>query len=417
MIITKLTDLTAKLSGIPDLERKILSCLQCGYCRAECPQYNQIGWESASPRGKIYYLEQLMNISFMDPILDRRFEVNDKFIKQLFCNSCGLCEVNCHVNIDFPELWEELREWLFENNLPVPEIISGMRSTIDTYHSPYVGGFESGPPTNRNQTLIDKFKLPKKAKVVFFVGCVSQYLLIKILNSGIKTMRKAEVDFTVLADEWCCGNILGTTGQGKSETFEKSAKHNLKAIKETGADTLVTCCPGCYRTFSQMYPKYVAKPDFEVLHFTEFVADLLDKGKIKIKKPLEKTITYHDPCELGRLSGIYEAPRKILESIEGVKLEELFYNKQNCNCCGNGGGFNSLEPEMAKNITFNKIDEVLDTNAETIVSSCPNCRYGISNAIIEKKNILEAEGNGATLSLEMMDITELVGKLGVEKVE
>jgi heterodisulfide reductase subunit D len=258
--------------------------------------------------------------------------------------------------------------------------------------------------------LMEKFKLPKQANVVFFIGCVSSSLLIKIMNSAIKVLRKSDVSYTVLEDEWCCGNILGTTGQGKSETFRTHAEHNLNAVKATGANTLITACPGCYRTFTEMYPKYVDRPDFQVLHFTEYMADLIDSDKISFKKSLDKTIAYHDPCELGRLSGIFEPPRKILETIPGLTLVELNDNKSNCNCCGNGGGINSLEPDLAMNLSLKKIDEVLDTTAELLVSSCPNCRNGLGNAIVEKKQRLAGNGGGE-LNLEMKDITELVSKL------
>ncbi|MEE9119476.1 MAG: (Fe-S)-binding protein, partial [Calditrichia bacterium] len=326
------------------------------------------------------------------------------------CTNCGACEEICHVNNKPYEIWEKVKEWFYENNIDPPEVIKNMRSTIETYHSPYVSGFESGPVADRNELLIKKYKLPEQADVVFFVGCVSSYLLIKIMNSGLKILRKADVSYTVLKDEWCCGNILRTTGQGKSETFQNSAEHNLAAVKETGAETLITCCPGCYRTFSEIYPKYATKPDFKVLHYTEFLVDLIDSGKLSYKKSLDKKVAYHDPCELGRLSGIYEPPRKILESVPGITLIELEDNKTKCNCCGNGGGFSSLEPELAMNISLKKIDEVLETDADILVSSCPNCRYGLSNAIQEKKKRLSTNGGGE-IKLDMMDITELVGKV------
>jgi heterodisulfide reductase subunit D len=397
-----------KIEGIAE---DVYSCLQCGYCTSICPVYKQVGWESASPRGKMFYLKELSKKSILDRILRRKIEISDELIKRIYqCTNCGACEEICHVNNKPYEVWEKVKDWFYVNNIDPPEVIKAMRTTIEKYHSPYVSGFESGPVADRNQLLIKKYKLPEQANVVFFVGCVSSYLLIKIMNSGLKILRKADVSYTVLKDEWCCGNILGTTGQGKSETFQNSAEHNLAAVKETGADTLITCCPGCYRTFSEIYPKYATKPDFKVLHYTEFLADLIDSGKLSYRKSLDKKVAYHDPCELGRLSGIYEPPRKILESIPGISLIELEDNKTKCNCCGNGGGLSSLEPELAMNISLNKIDEVLETNADILVSSCPNCRYGLSNAIQEKKKRLSTNGGGE-INLDMMDITELVGKV------
>jgi Fe-S oxidoreductase len=393
------------------LEDDLYTCFQCGYCKSICPVYEQIGWESASPRGKIFYLKELSKRSLLDKIFRRNKKVSNDFIKRMFqCTGCAACEEVCHVDLNLHELWAEVREWLVDNNFELPEIITKMRSTIDNYHSPYVTGFDSDAPTNRNKMLMEKFKLPKQAKVVFFIGCVSSSLLIKMMNSSIKILRKADVDYTLLEDEWCCGNILGTTGQGKTDTFRTHAEHNLKAVEGTGAQTLITACPGCYRTFTEMYPKYVSNPDFQVLHFTEYMSDLIDNDKLSFKKSFDKTISYHDPCELGRLSGIFEPPRKVLESIPGLTLEELSDNKSKCNCCGNGGGINSLEPELALNMSFKKIDEVLDTSAEVLVSSCPNCRNGLGNAIVEKKQRMAGNGGGE-LNLEMKDITELVSKL------
>jgi Fe-S oxidoreductase len=372
---------------------------------------SEIGWESASPRGKIFYLKQLSKRSLVDKILRRKKKINDEFIKRMFqCTSCGACDNVCHVNLNLHELWAEVREWLVANNVELPETITRMRSTIDANHSPYVTGFDSETPADRNKMILEKYKLPKQADIVFFIGCVSSSLLIKIMNSAIKILRKSDVNFTILEDEWCCGNILGTTGQGKTDTFSTHAEHNLSAVSKTGAQTLVTACPGCFRTFTEMYPKYYDKPNFQVLHFTEMLSELIDNDKISFKKSLDKTLAYHDPCELGRLSGIFEPPRKILENIPGVQFEELTYNKLNCNCCGNGGGINSLEPEIAMNLSFKKIDEVLDTSAELLVSSCPNCRNGLGNAIVEKKQQFGQNGGG-DLNLEMKDITEVVSKL------
>jgi Fe-S oxidoreductase len=393
------------------IEDDLYTCFQCGYCKNICPISSEIGWESASPRGKIYYLKQFTQRSLLDKILRRKKKINSKFIERMFqCTGCGACDEVCHVNLNLHDLWAEVREWLVANDVELPEIVTKMRSTIATNHSPYVTGFESEAPSDRNKSLIEKYKLPKQAKVVFFIGCVSSSLLLKMMNSSIKILRKAEIDYTVLEDEWCCGNILGTTGQGKTDTFRTHAEHNLAAIKATGANTLITACPGCYRTFSEMYPKYVRSPDFQVLHLTEYMSDLIDHDKLSFKKSFDKTIAYHDPCELGRLSGIFEPPRKILENIPGLHLEELNDNKSNCNCCGNGGGINSMEPEIALNLSFKKIEEVRDTTAEVLVSSCPNCRYGLGNAIVEKKQRMAGNGGGE-LNLEMKDITELVGKL------
>jgi Fe-S oxidoreductase len=315
------------------------------------------------------------------------------------------------VEIDLLHIWEKAREWFVEKDYELPESVAGVRTTIDTFHSPYVAGFGGEPPVDRNENLLRKFKLEEQAEVVLFLGCVSSTLLIKIMNSAIKLLRKADVNWTVLKDEWCCGNILGSTGQGRTDTFAKGAKHNLEAMKATGAKIMVTACPGCYRTFSHMYPEFYKKPDFKVMHMTEFAAQLIKEGKLEFKKEFNKTVAYHDPCELGRLSGIFDPPREILKAIPGINLVNLVHTREECDCCGNGGGFNNREAEVAMQISFNKIDEAIDMGAEVLVSACPNCRFGLSNAIIEKKNRMEEAGKEVDFKIDMMDINEVLGKV------
>ena len=137
----------------------------------------------------------------------------------------------------------------------------------------------------------------------------------------------------------------------------------------------------------------------------------LDEGKLKYKeKPFRKKLTYHDPCELGRICGIFEPPRQLIEQIPSVKFEELYYNKTKANCCGSGGGFNLIEPELANNISYNKVDEVLETGADIVTTSCPNCRFTINHAILDKKKIASETG-GPRVNVNIRDLTELLTTL------
>jgi len=397
--------------NLPEVkDEDLYACLQCGYCASVCPTYNYGGgWESHSPRGKLFLLKQLYIKSKGGK---NKVEVDPRIIDRMFyCSSCGACAQNCHVEIDLLHIWEKAREWFVEKKFDLPESVAGVRGTIDTFHSPYVAGFGGEPPVDRNQEVIDKHDLPEKAEVVFFIGCVSSTLLIKIMNSAVKILKKAEVDFTVLKDEWCCGNILGSTGQGHTDLFAKDAKHNYAAMKATGAKLMLTCCPGCYRSFSHMHGEFYQKPPFEVMHFTEYVAKLIKEGRIEYKKEFTKKVAYHDPCELGRLSGIFDPPREILNDIPGLEWQEMPNNREEGNCCGNGGGFNNREAEVAMQISFEKIETALELGAETIVSACPNCRFGLANAIIEKKTRIEDAGGEVDFKIDMMDITELLGKV------
>jgi heterodisulfide reductase subunit D len=303
----------------------------------------------------------------------------------------------------------QLKESLVNSNIPLPNGIPNLPSKLNSLHSPYQESAKIFGSTGRNRKYIKKFDLPKKADYVFFLGCTPPTFLNGLSEASLSILKKADVNFTLIEDEWCCSSVLGVTGYGGSKEFQSHASHNMDRVKEIGAKTLITSCPWCYRSFTEMYPKYFKEPDFRILHFTEFLMELLDGNKISITKSFNKPVTYHDPCRLGRLSGIFEPPRKILENIPGISLEELSDNKLNCHCCGNYCGMNSIDQELSLKMSINKVHEALDTSADVLVSSCPNCRLGLGNALDEwdKRHSATQEEMG----LEIIDLTELVASL------
>lgn len=372
--------------------------------------FEQIGWESASPRGKIFYLKHLKNRSILDRLLLRSREPSSEFIQSIYqCAECGACEEICHESLNLRDIWLEVKESLVRHERALPDPIANLPDILKEYHSPYGKIKQTNIPTKRNELYSNQYKLPKKAKYVFFIGCATSSFVDSMVHSSFRILRKANVDFTVIADEWCCASVLALTGHGSSEVFREHARHNMSQIKATGAHMMIAACPWCYKSFSEMYPKYTEEPDFEIIHFTQFLMELMDKGKIRIEKPFEKQVTYHDPCKLGRLSGIFEPPRKILENIPGIKLVELLQNKSNCDCCGNYCGINSFEPELSLNMSLKKIHEALDTSSGVLVSSCPNCKHGLGNAVTESKKRDTQEKED--LDLEIIDLTELVAQL------
>jgi Fe-S oxidoreductase len=392
------------------MDESIFSCLQCGYCESTCPVYDQIGWESVAPRGKIYYLKQLRNRGILDRLLFRNKTFDPDFIKRLYqCSGCGACEQVCHTGLKLQDLWMELKESLVRNNIPLPNGLPNLPSKIQRLHSPYEESAKVIGKTGRNKNIIKRFGLPKKADYVLFLGCTPSTFLNGLTESSIKILKSADVNFTLIEDEWCCSSVLGVTGYGNSKEFETHAEHNLEKIEEIGAKTVISSCPWCYKSFTEMYPKYVKEPEFQILHFTEFLMDLFDRDKLSLTKSFEKPVTYHDPCRLGRLSGIFEPPRKILENIPGISMEELSDNKLNCNCCGNYCGISNIDQELSLKMSIRKVREALDTSADVLVSSCPNCRLGLGNALQEwdKRHSTTHKEMG----LEIMDLTELVANL------
>jgi heterodisulfide reductase subunit D len=224
---------------------------------------------------------------------------------------------------------------------------------------------------------------------------MATYRAKNIAKSTIELMKKADVDFKLLgADEWCCGSVLLRTGN--IEAAKEVAEHNIEAFKNTNTTKVVTSCSGCYRTLKKDYEELFGKQDFEVVHIVDFLKKLIDEGKLKFPK-VNMKVTYHDPCHLGRHSGIYESPREILKSVPGLELLEMARNRQNARCCGAGGGVRSAFKELSDKIADDRLKEAEETGADFLTSACPFCTFALREA---------AERNGS--KIRVLDMPELL---------
>ncbi|MCL5734231.1 MAG: (Fe-S)-binding protein [Actinobacteria bacterium] len=352
-------------------------CTQCGYCRTVCPIFEQVGWESASPRGKLYYIKELL----------RRTEsqqgvIDDEFVKRIFqCTLCVRCEGICQTKIDMGRLWQGIRAELGSRGLWPKEIQDLFDATV-TQHNLYA-------MPNEQRTvwamMIEDEILPKVGKVAevgYFVGCVAAFTgrIAGIPESTVAILDAAGVDYTILGpDEWCCGNPLFFVG-GHSAAVEL-AEHNLEKLRELGVRTLVTNCAGCFRSFRNEYPQLLGRDiGIEVVHFSQYLARLIEEGKLTFTQSKAITVTYHDPCELGRHCGIYDEPRYVLNSLPGVTLVEMANSRAESECCGGGGLVKGTNPDMSLDIAAGRVDQAVGTGASEIISSCVTCRLQMSEA-------------------------------------
>jgi len=186
---------------------------------------------------------------------------------------------------------------------------------------------------------------------------------------------------------------------GLREPSAKLIRHNIERIEETGAKSVVMTCTGCYRVWRDWYYDAIGqRHPFDVFHSTGFIARLIEQRKIDIKG-LEGSITYHDPCDLGRNSGIFDEPRYIIGNIPGLSFVELEDNREYCTCCGSGGDLLASYQDLSLDIAKRKVEEILSTGAETVVTACPACIRAINMA----KTATKAR-------LDVLDITQLVWK-------
>jgi len=186
---------------------------------------------------------------------------------------------------------------------------------------------------------------------------------------------------------------------GDTKGAARCIRHNIERVKEMGAKTVVMTCPGCYRVWKEEYKEVIGKEHtFEVLHEVELLARLIEEGRVEIPG-FEGKMTYHDPCDLGRNSGIFDEPRFIIDRIPGAELVELADNREYCSCCGSGGDLLASNQELAQDIARKKIDEVLLTGADTVVTACPSCIRALNMA-----------RTSAKIKLNVLDISELLWK-------
>jgi heterodisulfide reductase subunit D len=325
------------------------------------------------------------------------------------CTSCAACSANCKENTSYgiesgKTIWlmEELRTHLADLGWgPLPKHASFGKS-IEKNHNPY-------QESHNERFAWLKGKAPQKAETMYFTGCTASYRQKSIAESTVKILKSLGIDFGILGkDEWCCGSPLIRTGQRKLAL--EVAKHNVDAIKDSGANRVVTSCAGCYMTLKEDYERlFGLKLGFEVLHTSELLSSLLKEGKLKFTKELNMAITYHDPCHLGRSRAIllpdlekskaYEPPREVLRAIPGIKLVEMLRNRDDAWCCGSGGGVKSAYPEMAIWAATERLKEVEEVGVQNLVSSCPFC----------KRNLQDG-AEASNKPIKVFDVTELVAQ-------
>jgi len=251
--------------------------------------------------------------------------------------------------------------------------------------------------------------------VLYFVGCLPQYdaMLeewelnsVGIARAAVLVMNRLGIEPVVLKEERCCGHDLLWTGD--TENFERLARLNVEMIKASGAKKVVTTCPECYRTLKLDYPEVVGDTGFEVVHISELLCEALEEGKLKFERQLNRKITYHDSCRLGRHMGIYEEPRKLITAIPGVELVEMERNRAEAACCGMSAWL--LCGEVSKRLQLERLKEARGTGADQLVVGCHKCKIHFKCVMDEK-----LPPGYEDIKMPIAELTELVAEaLGIE---
>lgn len=207
--------------------------------------------------------------------------------------------------------------------------------------------------------------------MLYFRGCTAREKMPQIEKATEYILNLAGIKYEKIENEGCCGSVLLRTG------FKNQAKEqmeeNMEKLEKYKDEIILTSCSGCYKTLKDDY-KEILGENLKIIHISQLLNQLIKEGKIKLEKE-NITVTYHDPCHLGRHSGEFTAPREVIKEISN--LEEMEHNKMNALCCGSGGGVKSAYDEISNTIAKIRIGEAKETNAEFIVTACPFCKLNL----------------------------------------
>ncbi|NVM45965.1 MAG: (Fe-S)-binding protein [Candidatus Lokiarchaeota archaeon] len=389
-----MVEIDESLIGKDVLEMAFDRCIKCSTCK-----YSYKDFEKSCPSGEKFLFESYWasgRIRIIRGVLNGDLEWTEDLIDPIFaCTTCGACMDACQApHADYiVEMIEALRE-LAVKNIGSAENQKFLVTRCEDSCNPY------GEPNSDNAELIKEYNLPDKAEWVYFIGCTSNYRQKSLRDSTLRFLKKVGINFTLI-DEHCCTSPMIRTGQ--LSIVDEYMKYNVEQIKKTGATKVITSCAGCYKTLTKDFERFGNDLEFEIYHSLELVRKLLDEKKIEFKSEYNKTVTYHDPCHLGRHMGIYELPREIYKQIPGLNLVEMKRNRNFAWCCGAGGGVKIGYPDWALEISKERLDEAKETGATVITSTCPFCKTNLTDAT-----------NVYNFDFEVLDLMEILDKIDIE---
>lgn len=366
----------AEVVGAPDsmrtlgeeIDNEVLVCVQCGFCRAVCPVFSVTRQESTNARGRMILAYDL---------LAGKIEPSENLASKFFkCTTCANCTTACPSGLKVVEVIEACRNVLEQAGYSPPQLKAAVEA-IDAKGNPY-----SMDAKGRLDAFPREFKklpqeTPAEPEVLLYLGCVPSLIDTKMTPATLRLLSRAGVETATLGEkETCCGYLAHLAGN--EDAFRRAADRNAESLKAVGAPTIVTPCAGCFKTLHKLYPGLGVNLDAKIMHLTDYVLELVKSERLELKKPLKKTVAYHDPCDLGRHMGRYDEPRELLGAIPGIELVEMARNREQARCCGGGGGVGATDPDLGVEMAVSRVEDAVAVGADLLVSSCAACKKNLS---------------------------------------
>jgi Fe-S oxidoreductase len=357
-------------------------CLDCGKCTGSCP-VARID-VTYSPRGTI---ESVLS-GHPEELIDNHHLWS--------CLTCGLCTLRCPSEVDYPAFVVSARiearkagvEGVYAHNAVMQQLMGIMGRSVQQ---------------NRIGWLTEDLRTSTRGDDLYFVGCLPYFDVIfddlgvvstDIARDTVQLLNALGIAPVVSNDERCCGADLLLNGD--EEGFCRLAERNVQVIAESGVKRVIFSCPECYNAFRTDYPRYVGRLPFELAHLSEVLAEGLDDVKLA---EVTDTVTYHDPCRLGRYLNIYDQPRAVIEAVPGVELVEMSKSRARSLCCGSTGWVSC--GQCAKGIQMERLRQAQATGAARMITACPKCRIHFACALKDA---------GGEIEIELEDLTGLLAR-------
>lgn len=352
-------------------------CYQCGMCDTVCP------WN----RVRKFSVRNLVRQSnFGVPEID-----NDDIWR---CTTCANCPQKCPRGVPTIDVQLSLRRIAAENGIS-PGPIHTVSASLGSEGNP-LGESRSKRTDWANGLDVKPFT--ENMEILYFPCCYTGYdgRLTKTAVATAKILNQAGVKFGILgAEQNCCGESIRKTGE--EALFKRLARENIKTFIEKGVKKILVSSPHCYHTFKNEYSEF--KVNFEVVHISQYLNELINTGKIKLTKPSGKKVTYHDPCYLGRHNGVFDEPRQVLKSVSGSAPVEMADMRSDSLCCGGGGGRIWMDTPRGERFSDLRVQQAVDAGASVLVTGCPYCIVNFEDSRLNMSN---------PEALEIKDITEMV---------
>jgi Fe-S oxidoreductase len=358
------------------------SCFQCGLCTAGCP-WNDV--RTFMPHKKI---------------TESKFGLVDLGEEDWWlCSTCHMCVSRCPRGVAITDVIRAVRN-ITQDNVAraVPVSLRSAMASLKNAGNPWGGARDERADWARDLAVPT---VGKETEIAYISCCVPAFdsKMTNVARATVRILKETGANFGILgAKESCCGESVRKAGN--YAIFENLAASNIKVLRESGIKEVIVTSPHCYETFKNEYPPLGG--DFTVVHLAQYLARLVDEGRLSFKRPFAKKVVYHDPCYLGRHNGIYDEPRKVLRSIPDLTLMDEMKARENSLCCGGGGARIWMETKKGERFSDTLVERALELGAEVLATACPYCILNFKDSVLTV---------GKEDVLEVRDISEIVSEV------